>query len=269
MSVYTFGIELEVAGMSPEGAARAIRALGVEAHAEGYNHSTRPHWKVVTDASLRGAGGTCEVVSPVMSTDSLEQMRQVVRGLRAAGARVNVTTGTHVHIGAGDLSPAARALALSNWWHVHDATDLLVAPSRRVSHDHVADAWNRCRGGYHYAERHTVDEVESLADELACGVTRVNVARYRSLNLLPLATYGTFEARLHQGSLNASKLSAWVEYLAAMLTAASAGYAAPRVGGVSLASTETVLEWLAATGGLSERSRGFLSARAAEFAAAL
>ena len=252
---YTFGIELEIVGMSQDAAARVLRNAGIAAQSEHYNHSTRGHWKVTTDASVHGRGGGCEVVSPILNTDDLTEMQRAVRALHAAGGRVNSTTGTHVHIGAGDMEPTARALMFANWRALHDATDLLVAQSRR-------------EGGaaYRWCKRYDASTAELFQDELACGNTRLSQDRYRSLNVVPLSTYGTFEVRLHQGSLNASKLSAWVRYIAAHADAAAAGYSAPSISGLSLHSTDMAVAWAVACGNLAQQSAGYLLQRAAEFA---
>ena len=62
-----FGIELEIAGISQATALRALSAAGIQAQAEGYNHNTRSHWKLVRDASVRGG---FEVVSPVLEGEA-------------------------------------------------------------------------------------------------------------------------------------------------------------------------------------------------------
>ena len=57
-----FGIEIEAYNCSRERLARELRESGIEVVVEGYNHTTRPHWKLVMDGSLNG-NDTFELVS--------------------------------------------------------------------------------------------------------------------------------------------------------------------------------------------------------------
>lgn len=66
---HKFGIEIEAYGVNMRVVESAIRAAGVTIEVEGYNHSTRRHWKIVTDGSLRGGQGF-EVVSPVLKGEA-------------------------------------------------------------------------------------------------------------------------------------------------------------------------------------------------------
>lgn len=46
-----------------------------------------------------------EIVSPVLGYDDIELLQQIVRAVRAAGARVDETCGIHVHVGAHHFLP--------------------------------------------------------------------------------------------------------------------------------------------------------------------
>jgi hypothetical protein len=91
----TFGVELEVtlpAGTCPVG---------------GYHQGVQvpqlpPGWKAERDASIQPAPGyiAAEIVSPVLrGADGLRQLKAVCDWLNGAGARVNRSTGFHVHVG--------------------------------------------------------------------------------------------------------------------------------------------------------------------------
>ena len=60
-----FGIEIEAYNCSRERLARELREAGIEVTVESYNHTTRPHWKLVTDSSING-NDTFELVSPIL-----------------------------------------------------------------------------------------------------------------------------------------------------------------------------------------------------------
>lgn len=49
-----FGIEIEAYNCAREKLANELRAAGIDVAVEGYNHTTRNHWKLVTDSSLTG-----------------------------------------------------------------------------------------------------------------------------------------------------------------------------------------------------------------------
>ena len=54
---------------------------------EGYNHTTRPYWKIVTDASVSHEG--LEIVSPVLKgQDGLNQLEKVLKALNQVELRL-------------------------------------------------------------------------------------------------------------------------------------------------------------------------------------
>jgi hypothetical protein len=197
----TFGIELEIVGLSPRESASALIRAGIEAQAEGYNHDTRPHWKVVADGSLgtRYQGGhTAEVVSPILNVTDFEQLRKVTNALKSAGARVNATCGTHVHIGGFNLEPSKVHRSAQFWNMCAGFTDALVSHSRR--------------GDTRWAQRlNTTDMTRIQRGDFG------DLDRYKSFNVVPINRLGTIEFRQHQGTLNATKLWAWADYCQAMV----------------------------------------------------
>ena len=58
---HKFGIEIEAYNCNMERLARELREAGIHVAVEGYNHTTRDHWKLVTDSSLQG-NNTFELV---------------------------------------------------------------------------------------------------------------------------------------------------------------------------------------------------------------
>jgi hypothetical protein len=216
-----FGLELEVAGLDPYTAARALRAAGVDAQEEGYNHSTRSHWKVTTDGSVCG----CEVVSPPLA--SLDDLQTVCRTLTAAGGRVDLSTGLHVHHEAVDLSPAALAYVVRLMAHCADDLDALLAPSRRL-HGRASN-WCRRMGAtevdrlaaafLQLPTRGSAEARRHAARELGLGGRPES--RYRALNVHSYGSYGTLEFRQHQGTLSARKVADWVTLGQAILAYAA------------------------------------------------
>lgn len=248
----TFGAEIEFTGKYKHQAARDIaHAL----HAAGYavaQHRGEPHihsmpyhgercevclenvsekylqWRVERDGSVttyryhnatqpdngnQEFGG--EVVSPILTTADFPQLAIVLKALREntnwqnAGvhaAKVNASCGLHIHVGVKDLTPAQRAAIYRHWYNATSIISTFVAQSRNNNY--------YCR----VPAPHEVDRVARTL-EANIGSTLQNVTeKYRSLNVLPFPKIGTFEFRLHQGTLNTKKIQQWVTLLLAFVT---------------------------------------------------
>ena len=52
------------------------------------------------DGSLSGGENSGEIVSPVLGYDDIEELQNIIRAVRAAGARTDHSTGIHIHVGA-------------------------------------------------------------------------------------------------------------------------------------------------------------------------
>lgn len=128
-----FGIEIEAYNCSRERLARELREAGIEVTVEGYNHTTRPHWKLVTDSSLNG-NDTFELVSPILVGEAgLRELEKVCWVLDLCDVKVNESCGLHVHIDAAGFSMATwRNLALS-YKHLEPVIDRFMPASRRIT----------------------------------------------------------------------------------------------------------------------------------------
>ena len=112
MRELSYGVEIETVGRTREAVARAIQtAVGGEVRYLGSPYSFDPWqvtdsqgriWKVVKDASLNNVPEhlRAEIVSPILNYGDMETLQQVIRAVRAAGARVDATTAIHIHVGA-------------------------------------------------------------------------------------------------------------------------------------------------------------------------
>jgi hypothetical protein len=95
----TFGIELEVEGVSGDDIARALYRSGLSRHTfeQRYSAQADGEWIAKRDGSLVGG---CEVVSPVLrdTPETWAAIEEVTRILREHGARTSERTGFHIHI---------------------------------------------------------------------------------------------------------------------------------------------------------------------------
>ena len=194
-----FGIELEIVDINQQAALRALRAVGINVQAEAYNHTTRGHWKFVSDASVRGG---FEVVSPVLRGEAgIEEAMTVAEALSDAGATVNRSCGFHVHFGAADLS-AADVKTIVHRYAAHEAEiDAFMPPSRRGNTNTYCESVTIFLTR-RFNEAHTIDELAAAQP-----------GRYFKVNLQSYRRHGTLEFRQHSGTVNANKVANWVRFL--------------------------------------------------------
>lgn len=230
----TFGVEIEVVGITASEAVRAMRSAGIVAVDEThtYNHRDCPTWKVMTDGSVYeetryGSNRGIEIVSPILRGDrGLADVADVVSALKAAGARVNETCGIHVHHGANDLSLVAIKSLIKQYakreWILNIAAGRSdVSYSQSVSRFKMGDldelfsdidrAGNleeliRQIRGDHYDGCHGTQ-----GGRCSCRV------RYCNLNFGTYWSKGTIEFRHHSGSVDAAEVCAWIVLTQSMI----------------------------------------------------
>jgi hypothetical protein len=203
MSTFTYGLEFEVNGISPSTASTVLTQGGINCLAPRNQHVLSTEWTAVYDGSIQGA----EVVSPILNDARLNEASTVARLLLNAGARVDRTTGYHVHLGFDSFGDSrierlnTLAYFYINWHTAHETIGTLVAPSRLN---------NR------FCKVRTVAEAHATAEQIRNGHIGIG-DRYVSLNLESYDRHGTIEVRLHQGTLNGRKAVAWAEFIAGLV----------------------------------------------------
>ena len=186
------------------------------------------HWRVERDGSVtqhrrHGEFGG-EVVSPILTTADFNQLGLVLKALRAESnhpetgkGKVSASCGLHIHVGVSDLTPDQRANVVKQWYGFADVVHTFVAQNRV---------------GGTYSRSMSSQELSRVVNLLQNG-TRDRYAfervteKYRSLNVLPFPKIGTFEFRLHQGTLNFNKVRNWVTLLLAFVQAFATDEMAP------------------------------------------
>ena len=112
MKTQTFGIEIEMNRISRIAAAQVLADyFGTQVRYVGGTYDTRlvpdgqgRDWKIVLDNSIEGPQAErTEFVSPICRWEDIETVQELVRKLRAAGARAHTSCGVHVHIGRVEL----------------------------------------------------------------------------------------------------------------------------------------------------------------------
>jgi len=195
---FTFGVEIETVGITRDQAEAAVHGLSIACRNDGYTHNHVQTWKCVPDGSLRGRGGTAEVVSRILSGASgLQEMRRVMKALKSAGAKTNRSTGMHVHLGVEHMGDRQLAMIIRLHCIFQEVFNGFITERRRESS---------------YAKPRYLSDALSLAQNWSHGSRGTGYGgRYHSLNLHSYDKYGTFEMRSYDGCINPRRASAWLQ----------------------------------------------------------
>lgn len=226
MRTLQFGIEIETVGINRQALALAICgavAGSMTSAISEYGDSWRVTdtrgrvWRVVHDGSLSGGTDSGEIVSPILGYDDIELLQQVVRAVRAAGARTDETTGIHIHIGAHQFDAKSVASLVKM---VHKQERLLehalgVSPRRLERYCKPIDP--------DFLQRLEAWRPRTLQDVNAAWYGRQNLtprrydeSRYHGLNLNSYFFRGTIEFRYFNGTLHAGEVKAYVQLTLAL-----------------------------------------------------
>lgn len=201
-----FGIEIEAYNCRMDVLVDALREEGIQVSAENYNHTTRNHWKLVTDSSLSG-NNTFELVSPVLEgQNGLKELKKVCWVLDACGVKVNASCGLHIHFDAANFSLQTWKNIAISYKHIESVIDKFMPESRRNN--------NYCRSLRNITEQkinnaQSIDNLQQVAFENT---------RYFKVNPQSYSRHKTIEFRQHGGSINYDKISNWVLFLNGLVT---------------------------------------------------
>jgi len=201
VNTMTFGVEIEC--LIPVAALDA-RAWRIGAYHVGAAIPGHPGWKAMRDASIGSRDynmAGVEVVSPVLSgPDGLASVRAMCEALREMGAKVNVSTGFHVHVGwTGRAAQLRRLICLVS----HHEQALYAATG------------THSREGNHFC--HSIKVTHSALARMRSmeDVARAHMSRYHVLNLANLLSRSrdksTVEFRVFAGTTNFLKIATYVQ----------------------------------------------------------
>ena len=200
MITRNFGIEMEIAAITQQQALNALRGAGLKAEIEGYNHTSRGHWKIVTDASVTNG---FEVVSPILRGEQgLREAETAASALEAAGAKINKTCGLHVHFDAARLA-ANEIHAIATRYARHEREiDAFMPRSRRGNENTYCQSTCRIFESAAFQNATTIDQMMDIQG-----------SRYFKVNLQSFRRHRTIEFRQNGGTVNAEKIGNWVRFL--------------------------------------------------------
>jgi hypothetical protein len=208
------GAEVEFkSNMQPTQIAQFLTNAGVETQYEGYNHSTRNHWKIVTDASCQ-----YELVSPpLVGVPMLDQLRKAMRVMNELNCKIDKTCSVHIHHDVAGYSGDVLRRLYAMYIRFEDVIDGCHVPSRRKDNNRFCKGWtNKVSTLRSLSGR---SDVNSLIKIAQCD--GMDSSRYFKLNARNnWVMRGTIEFRHHGASLDAIKIWRWIQLTQVMLNRA-------------------------------------------------
>ncbi len=224
MKTLRFGIEIETVGLRRELLARAIHSVvggsvQMEYGSGGWRviDPSGRSWRVVPDGSLSGGDNSGEIVSPILGYDDIERLQQIVRAVRAAGARTDDSTGIHIHVdGASFNAKSITNLVKFVFKQERLLEHVLGITPRRLE--------RYCRpiepAFLQRLEAKTPKTLRDVQDAWYGSSTtrpeRYHSSRYHGLNLNSLFFRGTIEFRYFNGSLHAGEVKSYIQLVLAL-----------------------------------------------------
>ena len=229
-----FGIEIEFLiprDKTQETIANALRGVGVDCRVEGYNHTTRPHWKIVGDVSVSGNRthtGNNELVSPrLCGENGLRQVEKVCDVLNLLGCEVNKSCGLHVHQDVTDIVGESDRTATKFLKNLvlfcakyENIIYKLISPSRLDNRQYSIPVrriffnsrYMRLNNELSTIKNDLDRKVKIVVNDKSESSVSGNLQHSRScgLNLYKIWQRGSVEFRYHNGTLNFDKIKSWV-----------------------------------------------------------
>lgn len=237
MKAQRFGIEIEMTGITREVASKVIaKYFGTTAKFTGtaYNTYTAEDregrvWKCMSDASIvcqkKTGGGkaiasreySTEVVSPILTYSDIEDLQEIIRQLRHAGAFVNKSCGIHIHVDAVRHTPDTLKNLVNLMAQKEDILyKALQINTERLHYckkvnEHLIEMINK-------KKPKTLEQLADLwyADSTDSRTAHYNDSRYRGLNLHATFTKGTVEFRLFNSSTHAGEIKSYIQFCLAL-----------------------------------------------------
>lgn len=235
-----FGVEIEFTGITRYQAAKVVaRYFNSTPYHDGGTYdkysildTNNRKWTIVYDSSISCTSTStstsnnnsrasnkhsCELVTPICNYNDIEDLQQIVRNLKSAGARTNSSCGIHIHInGAPHTSRSLRNIANI----IYSKEDILI---------HALDIDYRRQSNYckktekAYVDRINTSKLPSIEEQKTSWYngrdgsnSHYHNSRYHMLNLHSYFSKGTIEFRLFNSTLHAGKIKAYTQFCLAV-----------------------------------------------------
>lgn len=237
-----FGIEIELTGITRQNAAKVIanyfgttsRYLGSYYQVYGATDRKGRTWKAMSDGSINcqvkrngriqsaGPDYSCEIVSPILQYEDIEDLQNIVRELVKEGAMANTSCGIHVHVDGSNHTPESLIRLLN---FATGRQDLFYealqigARENRWCHKISPELLKAMKAGGKESKEAAERIWYSSANDGYTGTIdhqHYNPTRYHGINLHAFFTKGTVEFRLFNGTTHAGKIKAYIQFCLAM-----------------------------------------------------
>ena len=199
-----FGIEIEAYNVDTLVLKQALKQAGINIEVEGYNHTTRNHWKIVSDSSIQGQR-SFEIVSPILEGESgINEIDIVCQVLEQTGAKVNKSCGLHIHFDAEGLSLDTWKRIYKNYAKLENTIDGFMPDSRRGNTNRF------CKG---FKNIQNFSNKINNASSLRAISEIFNNDRYYKINPTSYSRHNTCEFRQHAGTMDYRKITRWIKFL--------------------------------------------------------
>jgi len=227
MKTQSFGIEIEFTGITRAKAAKVISAyfgtraahIGGGYDAYAVEDSEGRTWKIVRDASITiERGEQVELVSPICRYEDIETIQELVRKLRAAGAKSNSSCGLHIHVNAAPHT----ARSLRNLANIMASKEDLIFKALAVEEGRARRYCKKVDESFieeiNRKKPQTLDEVKCIWYHGGDGSRQhYHESRYHALNLHSVFQKGTIEFRMFNSDIkHAGKIKAYIQFCLAI-----------------------------------------------------
>jgi len=210
---HKFGVEIEGYNIERNELQTELSNANIEVQTESYNHTTRPHWKVVTDSSLSG-NRTFELVSPVLEGEAgLRKLKTTTLILKGMEGKVNKTCGLHIHLDARNFDKETWVRLFKNYKKLEGVIDSFMARSRRASNNNFCKTLNKANFETKMDQISRYETTEYVTRSISDYYSE----RYYKVNIQSFWRHGSIEFRQHQGTMDYKKISNWILFLARLV----------------------------------------------------
>ena len=228
-----FGIEIEMTGVTRTKAAQVIAEyFGTTA---SYSNTAKDRqgrtWSVKSDASINcqrksngrkvSAGNeySVEVVSPILVYNDIEDVQEIIRRLRKAGAFVNSSCGIHIHVDGANHTPKT----LKNLINLMSQKEDILYKALEIHPSRVRYCKKVNEGLVKLINERRPQTLRQLSDmwynSLNASGNRnnhYNDSRYHGLNLHSTFNGQTVEFRCMNSSCHAGVVKAYIQFVLAL-----------------------------------------------------
>jgi hypothetical protein len=224
MQEQKFGVEIELAGVPRRRIADAV-AEGTggrvtATHRSGYDATIvtdqqEREWKILNDTSIPMINGYkgSEIVTPVLNYADIKLLQNVIRKVKATGAKAHKKCACHVHVSADKHTPQSLSNLAKMFYKNEDLIfdALQVYPERRNSYCRPTD-FDFIQKIAKQRPRNDRQLNEAWFGRYTPHPAHYNSTRYHALNLVnKWREINTLEVRVFNSTLHSGKVKAYVQ----------------------------------------------------------